>query len=409
MQLRIEKLVYGGDGLARTEQGVIFVPRTAPGDVVDVEITHRKKDYASGRVVEMIAPSADRQEPACPNYMAAGCCHWEHIRYDRQLEYKEAIIRESLTRLARIEFAEPIATISGPDKAYRLRASFHVRDGRLGFVREHSNTIVPVDRCSALVPELNAFVSAANTGLDRAALGVDVVAGPAIAATIHFDANTERPWDRVRDRMFQAIPGLASLTFVIGSKHLRFDKHPAEIEVGGFRFGLNSNAFFQANRFLLEPFMKAVLGHAGSGHSKVLDLFSGSGFFSIPLASASRQLIGVETSRDAVRQAIENARVNAVWNVEFAAGNVDTILAGAEVDPDLVVLNPPRTGAGVKVAERVAGLKASRLVYVSCNPTTFAREAAVFLKNGYRLSGMTMVDQFPNTYHIELIARFDLE
>src|ERR1019366_1643839 len=132
MQVTIEKLVYGGDGLARTDQGVIFVPRTAPGDVVEVEIAARKKDYASGRVVRLITPSPDRQAPFCPNYESAGCCHWQHIRYGRQLDIKEAILRESLTRLGHLEFNEAIEKISGPDRGYRLRASFHVRDSKLG-------------------------------------------------------------------------------------------------------------------------------------------------------------------------------------------------------------------------------------------------------------------------------------
>lgn len=410
MQVTIEKVIYGGDGLVRTEQGVIFVPRTAPGDVVDVEITERKKDYAKGRVLKVVKPSPDRQETDCPNYMMAGCCHWEHIRYDRQLEHKEAIVRESLKRLGKIDFAGTIKRISGPDHAYRLRASFHVRDGRLGFLRENSHYFVNVSRCSALVPEINAFIPAMNAVLDREALSVDVVAGTTgLAATLTFDAEVERPWQRYRDIMFENIPGLAALTFVIGGRRLHYAKHAVEIEAAGFKFGLSSNAFFQANRFLLTPFIHEVVAQAGQGSARVLDLFCGAGFFSIPLAHVSRQLIGVESSRDAVKQAEENARANGVLNAEFAAGQVETAVQGTVVEPDLVLLNPPRTGAGAKVAELIGGLKARRLVYVSCNPTTFAREVVVFARLGYSLKQLTMLDQFPNTYHIELIGQLELE
>ena len=164
MRLTIEKLVYGGAGLARTEQGVVFVPRTAPGDIVEVEIIDRKKDYATGRIIEILEPSPDRQDPYCPNYITAGCCHWQHIRYDRQVDYKEAIIRETLRRVGHFEWNEAIERLTGPDRNYRLRATFHVINGRLGFVKENTNVVVPIGSCTSLVPELNEFISRADPG-----------------------------------------------------------------------------------------------------------------------------------------------------------------------------------------------------------------------------------------------------
>src|SRR5262245_5769567 len=127
MQVTIEKLVYGGSGFARTDQGVEFVPRTAPGDVIEVDFVRKKKDDSTARVTKLIVPSPERQEPFCPNYESAGCCHWQHIRYDCQLHHKEAILRETLKRLGHIEFDRPIGKISGPDRGYRLRAGFHIR------------------------------------------------------------------------------------------------------------------------------------------------------------------------------------------------------------------------------------------------------------------------------------------
>jgi 23S rRNA (uracil1939-C5)-methyltransferase len=402
MQVTIEKLVYGGAGLARTDQGVVFVSRTAPGDVVEIDIVEKKKDYATGRVKQLLTPSPDRQEPSCPNYATAGCCHWQHIRYERQVDFKESILRESLRRLAKIEFVQPVQRITSPDRAYRLRATFHVHQGRMGFIREHSNVFVPIQQCDALAPELNAFIGTVNA-LRLTATGVDVVSsGSALAATFHF------PTEPSSREVLLEIPDLSALTLVIGGRHLRVMRRSGTIEAKGFRYGLNSDAFFQANRFLLDAFIDEVVSQAGSPHDRVLDLFSGCGFFSIPLATVSRQLIGIDGNRAAVRQAAENAKLNAVANAEFAAGGVETLLASADVKPDLVMLNPPRTGAGVNVAAQVAGLGASRVIYVSCNPTTFAREAAVLMGRGYRLDRITMIDQFPNTYHIELVARFDI-
>jgi 23S rRNA (uracil1939-C5)-methyltransferase len=356
MQVTIEKLVYGGAGLARTDQGVIFVPRTAPGDVVEVELAGRKSDYANARVTSLLEASPDRQVPACPNYETAGCCHWQHIQYPRQLEIKEAILRETLQRTGRIVWEGPIPVISGPDLHYRLRATFHVVHGRLGFVEQGSHRVVPIVECSSLAPELNALLAKGETYAVR---DLNVVA-----------------WPRV--------------------------------EVGEFVFDLHPDAFFQSNQFLLKPFMDEVLRAVG-GATRVLDLFCGSGFFTIPLGKACGQVLGVESSRISVKQAKVNEQLNQksneVRNVEFFEGDVEeTLKRSKDVRPDVVVMNPPRAGAGREVAGLVAGLGARKIVYVSCNPSTFAREAATMMGKGYALESVTMVDQFPNTYHIEMVA-----
>ena len=174
MRLTIEKLVYGGDGLARTDQGVVFVPRTAAGDVVEVEVVGKKKDYAIARVTKILEPSADRQEPYCPNYETEGCCHWQHIRYPKQIEYKEAVVRESLRRLGRMDWQHEITHITGPDRNYRLRATFHVFHGRLGFVHG------PIRECASLVPELNQFISTVEA---PAAREVHVLSAPEVVAS----------------------------------------------------------------------------------------------------------------------------------------------------------------------------------------------------------------------------------
>jgi 23S rRNA (uracil1939-C5)-methyltransferase len=352
MQVTIEKLVYGGAGLARTDQGVIFVPRTAPGDVVEVELLARKSDYANARMTALLEASPDRQVPVCPNYETAGCCHWGHLQYPRQLEIKEAILRETLQRTGRIVWEGPISVISGPDLHYRLRATFHVVNGKLGFVEEGSHRVVPIVECSSLAPELNAILAKGETYAVRE---LNVVA-----------------WPRV--------------------------------EVGEFAFELHPDAFFQSNRFLLKPFMDAVVQAVG-GAPRVLDLFCGSGFFTIPLGKTSGQVLGVESNRISVKQAKVNASLNEVKNVEFFEGDVEeTLKRSKDLKPDVVVLNPPRTGAGREVAGLVAGLNARKIVYVSCNPSTFAREAAAMMGKGYALESVTMVDQFPNTYHIEMVA-----
>ena len=360
MRLQIEKLVYGGDGLARTDQGVVFVPRTAPGDVVEAEIVERKKDYATARVTEILEASSDRQQPSCPNYETEGCCHWEHIRYDKQLEHKEAIVRESLRRIGHLDWHGEIRHVTGPDKNYRLRATFHTFNGKLGFVNG------PIQECASLVPELNAFIPAVDAG---AATEVHALSAPEVVASYVMPDGTVQ-----RSRR-------------------------ANIHVNGITYRVTADTFFQANRFLLAPFINEVAQHA---EGRVLELYSGAGFFSIPLARAAKEVIAIESNRAAVRQARENAAANKAWQLRFVDGQVDATLRGATLKPEVVVLDPPRAGCGVKTAERIAALKPKRIVYISCNPATFAREARLFGE----LQSLTLIDQFPNTYHVELIGVF---
>jgi 23S rRNA (uracil1939-C5)-methyltransferase len=191
-----------------------------------------------------------------------------------------------------------------------------------------------------------------------------------------------------------------------------FDKEqvgdrPLRLQVGDWQFDLHPLAFFQSNRYLLTTFLENVLKHS-SGAKRILDLFCGSGFFSIPLGQNGAQVLGVESSRLAVRQANANARLNGAGSVQFFEGNVEGILRNSpEVKPDLIVLNPPRTGAGRTTAKQVAGLNADRLIYVSCNPSMFASESVVLTTHGYALQSLSLIDQFPNTYHIETIALFE--
>ncbi|HLQ77390.1 MAG TPA: methyltransferase, partial [Terriglobia bacterium] len=184
-------------------------------------------------------------------------------------------------------------------------------------------------------------------------------------------------------------------------------KNP-RIHVNEFVFDMHPDAFFQSNRYLLADFMNEVLDHVGSSPKYVLDLFCGSGFFSIPVAKRAIEVLGVESHRIAVRQGRMNADLNGVKNNQFVEREVDAALKDADIKPDLILINPPRTGCGKQAAERIAEFMAPRVVYVSCNPSTFAREAAVFLKRGYKLERLTMIDQFPNTYHIETVASFHL-
>jgi len=227
-----------------------------------------------------------------------------------------------------------------------------------------------------LVPELNDFIPEANRILEKFENNVEevrAVSGREVAAT--FDGRStgmQNPRLTVNENLFE----------------------------------LHPEAFFQSNRYLLSDFTSEVLNQIGPDPKYVLDLFCGSGLFSIPVAKRSVEVLGVEFNRIAVRQGRLNANLNHVENIQFVERDVDSALKDARIRPDVVLLNPPRTGSGKQTMNQIARLRAARVVYVSCNPSTFAREAAVLVNQGYKLDRITMIDQFPNTYHIEMVASF---
>ena len=387
LQIRIEKLVYGGAGIARTEEGVVFVAKTLPGELVDVEVVDKKKDYANARLISVMEPSPDRRAPACPNFDTVGCCGWDHIAYASQVRLKEAIIREALERHGRIEWKQPIEHVIGPEREYRLRATFHVArtdDGdRLGFMKERTNEVAPVGGCSAFMPQLNRFVADANRAMAQGGIkGTDTV-----RAVVSPDT------------------GEVGATFHRGRQRISWNDREPRTRIRGIEYRLRADSFFQPNRYLMEPMMLEVL-RLCEGSKSVLDLFCGSAFFSLPVARAGAKVIGID--RRSISNALWNARHNEIDGLEFVKIPAAAYLMKARVKPDVVILDPPRTGAGKNIVRRVSTLRPRRIVHVSCNPTTFAPEARILLDNGYTLSSLKFIDQFPGTPHIETVSLFEL-
>ena len=386
MKIRIEKLVYGGLGIARTEDGVVFVGKVLPDELVDVEIVDKKKDYSNARLLEVLEPSPDRRSPVCPNFATAGCCGWDHIDYARQLDLKESIVREALERHGKIEWDQPIERITGPEREYRLRASFHVAktaEGiRLGFMAEGTNNVVPISNCAAFMPELNQFIADAAIAFEERGLQ---------------DTETVRA-------VVSPDTGQVGATFHRGRQRASWADREPRTRVMGLEYRLRADSFFQPNRYLLEPMMSEVSKACGSAKI-VLDLFCGSAFFSLPIARSGAKVTGID--KRSVANAIWNARHNEIEGVRFIKASAWVYLMKTNVKPDVVVLDPPRTGASKNIVKRVSTLQPQHVVYVSCNPSTLAPEARILLDHGYTLSSIKFIDQFPNTPHIETVSLFE--
>jgi 23S rRNA (uracil1939-C5)-methyltransferase len=376
--ITIETVAFGGEGIGRAENLVVFVPFTAPGDVVEVEIREAKKRYLRGRVKNWITPSPDRVEPPCPYFRRCGGCHYQHIEYGKQVEIKGRQVIEAFERIGKFTAppVEPVLASPAP-YGYRGKGEFHVerqRDGAywIGFMDVGGSRLVDIERCAIMDDSINEQL-----------------------------AYMRRPMHappRVDRYVIWSLTGKSE------------EKHIVRI-VKGQEILIPAEGFFQANTALTDGLVDAVVDLAGARSGEtVLDLYCGSGLFPLFLAPSCKKLIGIEIEGESVDCARLNMEKHGIENTVFHAGDVRDVLetefGGGKEAVDIVVLDPPRTGCEREVLDHVVGLRPSRIVYVSCDPATLARDARLLVDGGYDLVTIRPVDMFPQTKHIEAVALF---
>jgi 23S rRNA (uracil1939-C5)-methyltransferase len=377
VQAEIKKIVHGGWGLAFVEGGTAFIPYTAPGDVVEFTVVRKKKSSLFGRLDRIVTPSRLRRQPECPIFAVCGGCHLQHLTYEDEIAVKKETILENLARLGRITVELTSFTPSPSRYGYRNNAIIKVNaDRACGFTMLESETIVPFppEGCYLLPEEMRTAIAE----LPPASL---------------------EPGTEVRVRMdrFGAVHfwGLADR---VG---------PPEIlmEANGLLFPLAPEAFFQANRFLNDRLMKLVESSPLKVRRKLLDLYCGAGFFTLALSRMVTEALGIELDGSAVRSANAAARLNHVANVRFKAGDAALEIARLR-DFDLVVIDPPRLGVPKAALAGILRLRPAELIFVSCDPPTFSRDASSLVEAGWVLHELHALDLFPATYHAELVAVF---
>jgi 23S rRNA (uracil1939-C5)-methyltransferase len=404
IEVTVEKLVAGGDGLARFEGIPLFVPRCAPGDRLRVRITDRRPDYGRAEIVELLEAGPGRREPPCPFFADCGGCDLQHLDDDLQPRLKAEAVLETLVRLGRLEIPEDFAVITGEPWGYRLRTRLRVGRTALGepgakpkesheegpkyglavgYHRRGSRELVPVDRCPILVPELEELLPRlprvlGETG-GRTPSRLDLAAGEAGSGRV-----TVAP-------------------VVEGLPH-----GEVTLEADGITYAYDARAFFQAHRGLVERLVEAVVGDGNDQEpdrdSTVLDLYAGVGLFALPLARRYGRVVAVEGDRVAARFCRNNARRNRLGNVEVVTRALETWIPELPEGAARAVVDPPRAGLHRKVRQALFRHGPRRLTYVSCHPATLARDLRQ-LGNRYRLESLTLIDLFPQTGHMETVAQ----
>jgi 23S rRNA (uracil1939-C5)-methyltransferase len=415
MNLQIEKLIYGGEGLARQNGRTIFVPFVLPGERVEAEPAERRKKFIRARLVEVLEPSSDRARPRCRHFGVCGGCHYQHIRYERQLEAKREILLETLSRIGHRSWDGPVAAHASPAFGYRNRAQWKVRGhgGRqdLGYFRAGSSALCPAEECPVLAPPLEATLAALRDLLARSSLPetvreIEVFADPAsneLLLNVALGTFSSSP-EELERTLREALPGLASL-LVYETPGERMElAGPGFIhyEAAGASYRVGHMSFFQVNRFLVDEMVEAIVRDEKG--RLALDLFAGVGLFARALARKFERVLAVESDPAAARD-LETNLAGEGPGARAVRAPAEKFLSGYRETPDLVVLDPPRAGVPPGALDRLAALSPERIAYVSCDPSTLARDLARLASAGYSLTQLELFDVFPETYHIESLAR----
>jgi len=417
----VEKPINGGAFLARDQGKAIFVPLALPGEQVRVQIAEEKRSYASAEVAEILTPAPDRVAPVCPHFGACGGCQYQHARYEAQLRFKQSILRETLER-GGVRAPDAIAVLSASPWAYRNRIRLALdAAGNPGYRGRRSHAIVPIAECPIAAPLLVRAALAAGEiarqlPRDRHPTELSLFCD-AEETSLLAGLSAPEPQDFSLDEFCRAlaerIPQLAGAELAAepGSGRTprtlaRWGAPSLAYRAAGFTYCVDHGAFFQVNRWLLDSLVDCVLANAEG--SLAWDLFAGVGLFARRLASRFARVLAVESAPSATDALVHNLAGTSAEAV--SAATLDFLRSTTAhrrglIVPDLIVVDPPRTGLGAETTALLAQVAAPELVYVSCDPATLARDLRPLLASGYSIHAIALADLFPQTFHIETVVR----
>ncbi|SHI44261.1 23S rRNA m(5)U-1939 methyltransferase [Malonomonas rubra DSM 5091] len=417
--LKIEALANGGKGIARTDGRVVFVAGAFPGDRVRCRLTKIKKNYAEGEVAELLQPSPLRRTPPCPVADECGGCQWQQLPYAEQLKWKQQLFVDTLTRQVGADSSVIKLIVPSPNEfGYRSRVQvkcFFAPEGFItGFFRSKSKYVIGVERCPLMPDALNDLlvalrqvIAGSRFGKEIPQLDLSIGSDGKRRAVVHFLGRDAAPLSELLLPVAQKIGfdlavqsgRKSNLQAVVGNGDLQIAVDDPEISLtyaaGGF-----AQINLAQNRALVET---AVAAAELRGNENVLDLYCGMGNFSLPLARRARSVTGVEDYAPSIEMAKRNAADNRIQNVDFYAMPAEDALSRFAGQFDLLVLDPPRIGA-YDVAKQLAEKPVPKIIYISCDPQTLARDLKVLLSRNYRLVSSQAFDMFPQTHHVESLS-----
>jgi len=418
VRVRIESVAFKGYGVARINGKVVFVPYTVTGDEAWIEITEEKKTYSMARLNEIIKPSPWRVNPPCPYFGTCGGCQWQHIDYLIQVEQKKEILAETLKRLGGMNEIPPVVVVPSPKPYdYRIRVQLKVKAKAMGYYQERSHRIVDIERCPISHPLVNRIIKEIRGDLDALSgmeeIEINVSPEERSGVLLFHSHSYDQRAESFMKGLLQSQATLRGIAITQGDR-FRFLGDPAlnftiplskERDTRELKLRISPGSFSQVNPEQNQRLIQTVLQFSEvNQEDRIVDLYAGAGNLSLSLAMEAREVLGIEENRMAFEDAQVNAERNGIKNCHFIQGKVEEALLNWKRETaDLIVLDPPRTGCKT-ILDQVVRLKPVKIVYVSCEPTTFARDLGLFSERGYTLKRLSLIDMFPQTYHMEAVG-----
>lgn len=408
-------MAFKGYGVSRINGKVVFIPYSVSGDEAEIEIIEDRKNHSIGRIKRLISPSPNRVNPLCPYFGRCGGCHWQHIDYPFQQRLKMDILRDILKRIGGLKEIPSINIVPSPDLyGYRIRIQLKINNNFMGYYKKRSHEIIDIDHCPISHPLVNSIIQLFRERLSflPQTEGFEIRASPYEGRGVgvfKLRSLGER-WDDLFKNL-QKTPFIKGLLGICRGKTILWGDPNLNFKTDLTPYGRNINlsirvspqSFFQVNLKQNLRLINNVL-ELLEGEKKALDLYSGVGNITLPLAMVVKEVIGVEENPFCIQDAILNSENNYIENCEWIKGRVDDILPSLKKRRfDLITLDPPRVGCR-RVLEQVVRLEPKKIVYISCDPTTFSRDLGLIIKSNYRLNTLTLIDMFPQTYHMEIVG-----
>jgi 23S rRNA (uracil1939-C5)-methyltransferase len=448
LEIEIEKLAFGGQGLARVDNQVVFVEEGLPGDRAFIQIKKVRRNYSDARIIEILKPSPLRILPACSHFGNCGGCKWQNLEYQKQCHFKREQVLESLAHIGKMNPEIIPPTIPSPLVfGYRNKMEFSFTDNRWLTPEELRNPdikkdfalglhvpgsfdrIMHIEKCWLQDEVMNKILSFSQNffkdsqfpvfnlkthqGLLRFLVirksfsdhnyMVNVVTfTPARELMAHYAKNLVEKFPQIVSVVNTVNPRFAQIAFG-EEEYLIFGQSTITEKIGDFEFEISANSFFQTNPLQAENLYHSVQKFAGTGNKVIWDLYAGTGTIALFLAKRTEKVIGFELIESAVQDATRNAERNGIGNCEFLSGEIRESLAARLESPDVIICDPPRSGMHQDVVQAILHKQPEKIIYVSCNPATLARDLRL-MTNEYQLKEVQPVDMFPHTYHIESVA-----
>ena len=398
----IDTLDHQGRGIAHIDHFVIFVFNALIGEQVEIEITKIKKKIVEAKVIKILKASPERIESICPYFKECGGCDLLHMSYQNQLLYKENKVKEIMKKFARIDNVVESIVPNDNVYGYRNKVTFQVKE-KVGFYGKRSHKIIEIDKCFLIPDIMNEYLSILKSAMDFSCVNQIMMRHSEYEQKMMIVLDVTKEFSNSQVPL-KYLSNVSVLIKRENNYEVLFGDDFLLEKVGDYIFKISPESFFQVNTKQMEKLYQLVLEHSGlTGNEKVLDLYCGTGTIGIFLSKKAKEVLGIEMNESAIKDAFWNRKQNNIHNINFMCGDAGSILKQISLQPDLVVVDPPRAGLDELAISQMRKIHALKVIYVSCDPVTLARDIRM-LEPDYEVTTIIPVDMFSNTYHVECVC-----